>query len=62
VKGNYRLHRIHTFDALDIEKLRTNITATNGSPEASVYEIRAYDSIAEKLSLFSPSSWFGLLK
>jgi len=62
VKGNYRRHRIHTFDALDVEKLRVNITATNGTPEASVYEIRAYDSSAEKVSLFSPSSWFGWMK
>jgi hypothetical protein len=33
----------HRVDALETEKLRLNVLATNGAPMARVYEIRVYD-------------------
>ena len=42
VKGNYQRKRIHRFDPKTADGIRLRILATNGSPEASVFEIRAY--------------------
>lgn len=42
VSGNHQRLRRHEFEPLKIKSLRLNITATNGSETARVYEIRCY--------------------
>jgi hypothetical protein len=42
VRGNYQRLRRHTFEPVTADALRIEITATNGAPEARVYEIRCY--------------------
>ncbi len=42
VSGNYQRLRRHDFEPVLAEALRLRITATNGSPIASLYEIRCY--------------------
>jgi len=42
VKGNYQRLRRHDFDPVEAAALRIEITATNGNPEARIYEIRCY--------------------
>lgn len=42
VTGNYQRLRRHDFDVVTACSLRMEITATNGSPEARLYEIRCY--------------------
>ena len=42
-RDNYMRRCTHRFDAIEAEKLRLNVLATNGAPMARVYEIRAYD-------------------
>ncbi len=42
IAGNYQRLRRHHFPAVETKKLRLQITATNGDPEARVYEIRCY--------------------
>lgn len=41
--GNYVRRRIHRFSAVKTNRLRLTVHATNGVPNARVYEIRAYD-------------------
>lgn len=43
ITGNYHRKRIHGFPKITSKKLKLEITATNGSPSASVYEIRVYN-------------------
>ncbi len=42
VKGNYQRHRIHRFSTIQTDKLKIEILATNSSPTARIYEVRAY--------------------
>jgi hypothetical protein len=40
---DYRLRlRRHTFDPVEAKSLRIQITATNGSDTARIYEVRCY--------------------
>jgi len=40
--GNYQRHRQHSFPPITTQQIRLEILATNGAPEARVYEIRCY--------------------
>jgi hypothetical protein len=40
--GNYHRRRKHAFEPLPAQGLRIEVLATNGSPEARIYEVRAY--------------------
>jgi hypothetical protein len=42
VTGNYQRHRVHRFNPVQTTGLRLCIDATNGIPEARVYEVRVY--------------------
>ncbi len=43
VEGNYQLHRLHCLEQnIDLSALRLTIRATNGSPSASLSNLRAY--------------------
>lgn len=42
VEGNYQRLRRHAFPAVAAHSLRLHVLATNGSPEARVFEIRCY--------------------
>jgi hypothetical protein len=42
VTGNYQRFRRHTFDPVEIDRLRVSVEATNGVPWAEIFEIRAY--------------------
>lgn len=42
ITGNYERMRRHTFPVVATKALRVHVTATNGSPEARIYEIRCY--------------------
>ncbi|MFO7774828.1 MAG: FAD-dependent oxidoreductase, partial [Candidatus Hydrogenedentota bacterium] len=44
VEGNYQRLCRHTFDPIEVETLRLTVHATNGNPEARVYEIRCYET------------------
>jgi hypothetical protein len=43
VSGNYQRLRRHAFAGLQTTAVRLHITATNGNPEARVFEIRCYE-------------------
>jgi len=42
-RDNFLRHRVHQFRRQKATKLRLNVSATHGSPYASLYEIRVYD-------------------
>ena len=42
ITGNYERLRRHRFTPIHTDALRLEITATNGVPEARLYEIRCY--------------------
>jgi hypothetical protein len=42
VAGNHQRRRIHRFEPIEATRLRFDVLATNGSPTARLYEIRAY--------------------
>ncbi len=42
VKGNYQRLRRHAFDEVLADSIRLHVTATNGSKEVRVYEMRCY--------------------
>jgi hypothetical protein len=42
VAGNYQWLARHDFDPVEIQALRVQVTATNGDPEARIFEIRCY--------------------
>lgn len=42
-KDNYMRRRVHRFEPVISDRLRLNILATNGVPNARVYEVRVYD-------------------
>lgn len=42
IVGNYQRHRIHLFKPVITRKIRLEIQATNGIPEARVFEVRVY--------------------
>jgi hypothetical protein len=44
IKGNFQRFRRLNFERLEISKMKLEIEATNGVPEARIYEIRVYDS------------------
>jgi len=46
-RDNFLRHRVHRFRRQKATKLRLNISATHGSPYASLYEIRVYDETNE---------------
>lgn len=41
-EDNYRQRPVHTFDPVTTDSLRIRFHATNGVPEARVFEVRAY--------------------
>jgi hypothetical protein len=43
VKDNYFRRREHTFEAVEADRLRLRVHATNGAPTARVYEVRVYE-------------------
>jgi hypothetical protein len=43
VKDNYFRRREHTFEAVEADRLRLRVLATNGAPTARVYEVRVYE-------------------
>ena len=43
-EGNYQRLRRHTVDPVAITSLRLTVHATNGNPEARVYELRCYEA------------------
>ncbi|MFQ6098482.1 MAG: FAD-dependent oxidoreductase, partial [Armatimonadota bacterium] len=42
VQGNHHRRRVHRFQPITTSGLRLEVLATNGAPEARLYEIRAY--------------------
>ena len=42
-KGNYMRRRVHHFDVVTSDRLRLTVQATNGVPNARVYEVRVYN-------------------
>ncbi|MCC6142696.1 MAG: FAD-dependent oxidoreductase [Candidatus Hydrogenedentes bacterium] len=42
VTGNYQRLRRHRFAPVETDRIRLTVTATNGNPEARVFEIRCY--------------------
>jgi len=42
VKGNYVRRRVHRFEAVQSDRVRLTVLATNGAPSARVYEMRVY--------------------
>lgn len=42
IRGNYQRLCRHRFDPVSVRSLRLHVTATNGSEEARVYEVRCY--------------------
>ena len=42
VVDNYQRHRVHLFEPISTKRLRLEVQATNGIPEARVFEIRVY--------------------
>jgi len=42
VKDNFQRQRRHTFDPVEMDSLRVEISATNGDPDARIFEIRCY--------------------
>jgi hypothetical protein len=56
VEGNYTTRNVHTFDRpVTASALRVVVTATNGDPSASIYEIRCYGEPLCKEPAFAPS-------
>ena len=43
IAGNYVRRRVHRFQRIQTDAIRLTILATNGSPNARVYEVRVYD-------------------
>lgn len=43
VEGNYERRRVHRIERVKTDRLRLNVLATNGVPNARVYEVRVYD-------------------
>ena len=48
VEGNRRRHRVHRFDPVTADAVRLLVRATNGAPQARVYEVRIYGPAAEQ--------------
>ncbi len=42
VKGNYQRFRRHVFEPINADAVRINVEATNGVPEARIFEVRVY--------------------
>ncbi|HTS61868.1 MAG TPA: FAD-dependent oxidoreductase [Candidatus Acidoferrales bacterium] len=42
VRGNFQRQRRHACDAIEADSVRIEITATNGDPNARIFEIRCY--------------------
>ncbi|NQU10641.1 FAD-dependent oxidoreductase, partial [bacterium] len=42
IHGNHLRKRVHRFEPVQTDRLRVTVTATNGAPEARVFEVRAY--------------------
>ena len=45
VRDNYDRRRVHHFDAVQADRLRIDVLATNGAPTARIYEVRVYESM-----------------
>ena len=43
VAGNHQRLRRHRFEPLEAAALRIHVTATNGNPEARIFEVRCYE-------------------
>lgn len=57
VTGNYTTRNVHTLEKpVRATALRTVVTATNGDPSASIYEIRCYTDTPCKQPSFNPQS------
>lgn len=55
VKGNYTTRNVHTLERpVTTSALRVVVTATNGDPSASIYEIRCYGEPLCKEPAFTP--------
>jgi hypothetical protein len=39
---NYQRRRVHSFEVVNADQFRLTVLATNGVPEARVYEVRVY--------------------
>ncbi|MHC4375203.1 MAG: hypothetical protein ACYS26_01260 [Planctomycetota bacterium] len=42
VEGNYQRLRRHTFETVRAKRLRVHVTATNGSEQVRLFEVRCY--------------------
>jgi len=42
VRGNYQRKRVHRFAPVDTDRIRVLLEATNGAPNARIYEVRVY--------------------
>lgn len=42
VSGNYQTRRSHSFDVVEVTRLRIEVEATNGDPSVAISEIRCY--------------------
>ncbi len=47
--GNHHRRRKHTFPSVSAQGLRIEVLATNGSPEARIYEVRGYREAADRM-------------
>jgi hypothetical protein len=47
-EDNYQRRRVHRFDTVHSNRLRLQVLATNGVPNARVYEIRVYNDPEER--------------
>ena len=43
IQGNYQRHRVHRVGPVETDRLRVEVLATNGSPSACIFELRAYN-------------------
>ncbi|NLO06566.1 MAG: FAD-dependent oxidoreductase [candidate division WS1 bacterium] len=43
VSGNYQRRRVHRFECITASAVRITCDATNGDPQARIFEVRAYD-------------------
>ena len=42
VTGNFQRLRRHRFDPAELRSLRIEVQATNGEPQARIFEVRCY--------------------
>ena len=42
VKGNFQRLRRHRFEPAELQSVRIEVQATNGEPQARIFEVRCY--------------------